>query len=192
MMQKNIYDMLIVRLIVFVNLINLIILISIKFTKIPFLLDASNVPALMVIFLFLIATFLTTLFKRNLKRRQMFNLGIDIHLVIFLYLLTIDFNLFSNIGFFVVALITSIVGIPMAYVPQNHFIGVRIYWTYLSEDNWYRTNILAARLLSFSGMLPLILDKFVPGTFLPVFIALNVLFIAYIIFYSYNLSKKIF
>lgn len=52
------------------------------------------------------------------------------------------------------ALLFSVVGLPLPYVPRNGWVGVRVPWTMTSPLIWHKTNLLAARfMVPFGGVL---------------------------------------
>jgi len=55
-----------------------------------------------------------------------------------------------------VGILLSLIGIPGAYLPRNHVIGVRLPWTYASADVWRQTNVLGARLFLVMGVASLL------------------------------------
>ncbi|MDV3523861.1 SdpI family protein [Lactiplantibacillus plantarum] len=79
----------------------------------------------------------------------------------------------------------------MAYTSRNRLVGIRIPWTYLSEENWHRTNVLAGRLFGISGPLLVAMGKMSTDSFLNVFVAIIVLVVILTVGYSYQLSKKL-
>ncbi|KZT78113.1 hypothetical protein Nizo1840_2815 [Lactiplantibacillus plantarum] len=177
-----------VKLLVVVNLINLVILAVVKLGNRGPVWRVRNAPLAVVGGLFLIGLSLILICKQNSNWRKGTYLGADINLTVLFYLLLIDFNRIVTIGF---ALIISIVALPMAYVPRNFLVGIRIPWTYLSEENWHRTNVLAGRLFGISGPLLVAMGKMSTKSFLNVFVILIVLVVILTVGYSYRLSKKL-
>ncbi len=150
-----------------------------------------NAPLAVVGGLFLIGISLILICKQNSNWRKGTYLGADINLTVLFYLLLIDFNRISTIGFALIAIIISIVALPMAYVSRNLLVGIRIPWTYLSEENWHRTNVLAGRLFGISGPLLVAMGKMSTKSFLNVFVTIIVLVVILTVGYSYRLSKKL-
>ncbi|WP_261978499.1 SdpI family protein [Lactiplantibacillus plantarum] len=129
--------------------------------------------------------------KQNPNWRKGTYLGADINLTVLFYLLLIDFNRISTLGFALIAIIISIVALPMAYTSRNRLVGIRIPWTYLSEENWHRTNVLAGRLFGISGPLLVAMGKMSTDSFLNAFVTIIVLVVILTVGYSYRLSKKL-
>lgn len=154
-----------VKLLVVVNLINLVILAVVKLGNRGPVWRVRNAPLAVVGGLFLIGLSLILICKQNSNWRKGTYLGADINLTVLFYLLLIDFNRIVTIGFALIALIISIVALPMAYVPRNFLVGIRIPWNYLSEENWHRTNVLAGRLFGISGPLLVAMERCPPSHF---------------------------
>nr|WP_243685730.1 hypothetical protein [Lactiplantibacillus plantarum] len=60
--------------------------------------------------------------KQNPNWRKGTYLGADINLTVLFYLLLIDFNRISTLGFALIAIIISIVALPMAYTSRNRLV----------------------------------------------------------------------
>ncbi|KZU13563.1 hypothetical protein Nizo2264_1507 [Lactiplantibacillus plantarum] len=180
-----------VKLLIMVNLINLVILVVIKLASGGPMWQIRNAPLAVVGGLFLIGISLILICKQNSNWRKGTYLGADINLTVLFYLLLIDFNRISAIGFALIAIIISIVALPMAYTSRNRLVGIRIPWTYLSEENWHRTNVLAGRLFGISGPLLVAMGKMPTDSFLNVFVTIIVLVVILTVGYSYRLSKKL-
>ncbi|MCS6158132.1 SdpI family protein [Lactiplantibacillus plantarum] len=180
-----------VKLLIMVNLINLVILVVIKLANGGPMWQIRNAPLAVVGGLFLIGISLILICKQNPNWRKGTYLGADINLTVLFYLLLIDFNRISTIGFALIAIIISIVALPMAYTSHNRLVGIRIPWTYLSEENWHRTNVLAGRLFGISGPLLVAMGKMSTDSFLNVFVTIIVLVVILTVGYSYRLSKKL-
>jgi len=180
-----------VKLFIMVNLINLVILAVIKLASGAPVWRVRNAPLAVVGGLFLIGISLILICKQNPNWRKGTYLGADINLTVLFYLLLIDFNRISTIGFALIAIIISIVALPMAYTSRNRLVGIRIPWTYLSEENWHRTNVLAGRLFGISGPLLVAMGKMSTDSFLNAFVTIIVLVVILTVGYSYRLSKKL-
>ncbi|MCH4129627.1 SdpI family protein [Lactiplantibacillus pentosus] len=103
-----------------------------------------------------------------------------------------DFNLIVTPGVLTIALIVSIVGVPEAYVPRNNLIGVRIPLTFASDENWRKTNVFGARLLTAMSYLTLLFfGRANQALFFTVFLSLLILSTLVVFGYSYRLSRKL-
>ncbi|MDV0430850.1 SdpI family protein [Lactiplantibacillus sp. DA1] len=180
-----------VKLIVVMNFINLVILAVSKLASGEPVWQVRNAPLAVVGVLFVFGISLILFCNQYPNRRKGVYLGADINLTVLLYLLLIDLNRISTIDFALIAMIISIVALPMAYVPRNRLVGIRIPWTYLSEENWHRTNVLAGRLFGISGPLLVAMGNVSTKTFLNVFVTIIVLIVILTVGYSYRLSKKL-
>nr|WP_243677441.1 hypothetical protein [Lactiplantibacillus plantarum] len=111
-----------VKLFIMVNLINLVILAVIKLASGAPVWRVRNAPLAVVGGLFLIGISLILICKQNPNWRKGTYLGADINLTVLFYLLLIDFNRISTLGFALIAIIISIVALPMAYTSRNRLV----------------------------------------------------------------------
>ena len=180
-----------VKLMVLVNFVNLIILMVVKLSSGGPAWQIKTIPIAVVGVLFLIGSGLILICNRHPSWRTGTYLGADINLTVLFYLLLIDFNRISMIGFVLIAMLISIVALPMAYIPRNYSVGIRIPWTFMSEGNWHRTNVLAGRLFGLSGPLLVAMGRVSTSLFLTMFVSILLLNAILTMVYSYRLSKKL-
>jgi uncharacterized membrane protein len=93
---------------------------------------------------------------------------------------------FGSIGF-----LWCIIGNYIYNIKPNYFIGIRLPWTLINEENWKKTNRFGGKLLFTGGLLILLAAFILPkNTFIFTFLAITILTISMVTAYSYNIYRK--
>ncbi|EQM55239.1 membrane protein [Lactiplantibacillus plantarum EGD-AQ4] len=192
MLPKTWYAHSALKWLVLVNFINLLVLYARDVASSHPIWNMNNLTLLSLTGLFLISCLLIVSGWRVSVNPALMKSGLDLDLVVFCYLLLVDFNLIVTPGILTIALIVSIVGVPEAYVPRNNLIGVRIPLTFASDENWRKTNVFGARLLTAMSYLTLLFfGRANQALFFIVFLTLLILSTLVVFGYSYRLSRKL-
>lgn len=192
MLPKAWYAHSALKWLVLVNFINLLVLYARYVASSRPIWNMNNLTLLSLTGLFLISCLLIVSGWRVSVNPALMKSGLDLNLVVFCYLLLVDFNLIVTPGILTIALIVSIVGVPEAYVPRNNLIGVRIPLTFASDENWRKTNVFGARLLTAMSYLALLFfGRANQALFFTVFLTLLILSTLVVFGYSYRLSRKL-
>lgn len=62
-------------------------------------------------------------------------------------------------------ILVSLLAVPMPYLRRNGVIGIRLPWTKSSDEIWYKTNLLGARILFCAGVISFVLGGLGAGWF---------------------------
>lgn len=82
------------------------------------------------------------------------------------------------------------IGNYLPKVKQNHTLGIRIFWTLGSEENWNKTHRFAGKLWVLGGM-AMLLMAFLPGKWtVVVLLGVILVMVAIPVIYSYSIYKK--
>ncbi|MGM9946623.1 SdpI family protein [Floccifex sp.] len=86
-----------------------------------------------------------------------------------------------------IGILFLVLGIFIPKLKQNHFLGIRLFWTLESEENWKATHVFASRIWIVTGILFFICAYFQSDL---LFFVLLILSIFIPILYSYKFYKK--
>lgn len=96
----------------------------------------------------------------------------------------------SNMDFWMsllLGVVFVVVGNYLPKVKQNYYLGIKLPWTYASEDNWNKTHRLGGKVWVIGGLL-LLVNAFLKIKYFEIVIFVAMIFIPTI--YSYLYSKK--
>ena len=85
-------------------------------------------------------------------------------------------------------LLFIILGNFLPKMKQTYTVGIKLPWTYASEENWNRTHRIAGFVWVVCGVIVMI-SAFLPGT-VYIFTAMMIIMVAVPVIYSYGLYKK--
>ena len=87
----------------------------------------------------------------------------------------------------ILGVVFVVVGNYLPKVKQNYYLGIKLPWTYASEDNWNKTHRLGGKVWVIGGLL-LLVNAFLKIKYFEIVIFVAMIFIPTI--YSYLYSKK--
>jgi uncharacterized membrane protein len=90
-----------------------------------------------------------------------------------------------------IGLLLVVIGILIAKVPKNFFMGIRTPWTLASDEVWVRTNRLGGRLMIVGGLAVIALSVFPLSWSVYALIAVILLTVLVPVIYSYALYKRV-
>lgn len=96
----------------------------------------------------------------------------------------------SNMDFWmslILGVVFVVVGNYLPKVKQNYYLGIKLPWTYASEDNWNKTHRLGGKVWVIGGLL-LLVNAFLKIKYFEIVIFVAMIFIPTI--YSYLYSQK--
>ena len=87
----------------------------------------------------------------------------------------------------ILGVVFVVVGNYLPKVKQNYYLGIKLPWTYASENNWNKTHRLGGKVWVIGGLL-LLVNAFLKIKYFEIVIFVAMIFIPTI--YSYLYSKK--
>ena len=105
-----------------------------------------------------------------------------------------DVSMTMKFVFVSMGLLFALLGNNMYNIKPNYFAGIRLPWTFESEDNWRKTHHLAGRFWFFGGLIFAVITFFINNTLIG-YIAMSMLTILLLSQYfihttSINIQKK--
>ena len=108
-----------------------------------------------------------------------------------MYALALDADLsITNIMFAFMGLLFALIGNYMPKCKMNSTIGIKVYWTYTSEENWNATHRLAGKIWFLGGLMMLFIALLPAKYVIGVFLAVTAVIVIVPILYSWLYYRK--
>ncbi len=136
-------------------------------------------------------------YKKNIKAFYFYYFGFKVAFVLFmliLYIITLlpNFDININMNYLILPLLGGLIyfsGVLMQRSKRNFFIGIRTPWTLASDRVWKKTHELGAKGFKVIAVL-MVLSVFLGKYALFASVGALLLFVVYLIYYSYALFSK--
>ena len=96
----------------------------------------------------------------------------------------------TNIMFAFMGLVFALIGNYMPKCKMNSTIGIKVYWTYTSEENWNATHRLAGKIWFIGGLLMLFIALLPAKYVIGVFLAVTVVMVIVPVLYSWQYYRR--
>ena len=96
----------------------------------------------------------------------------------------------TNIMFAFMGLLFALIGNYMPKCKMNSTIGIKVYWTYTSEENWNATHRLAGKIWFIGGLMMLFIALIPAKYVIGVFLAVTVVMVIVPILYSWLYYRR--